>query len=48
MGIVDYRDNMVDPELITALGSCNSSLHDDDYPGWGTGSWNDRADAVWL
>ncbi len=46
MTLVDYRDNMVDPENITGLGTCDTSLHDDDYPGLGTGDWNDRADAV--
>jgi hypothetical protein len=48
MGIVDYRDNMVDPELITGLGGCLNNLANQDYPGWGTGSWNDRADALWM
>ncbi|MFF3214809.1 peptidase inhibitor family I36 protein [Streptomyces sp. NPDC002886] len=48
MGLVDYRDNMPDPEIITGLGGCLSNLSNNDYPGIGTGSWNDRADALWM
>ncbi|MCB5169820.1 peptidase inhibitor family I36 protein [Streptomyces bambusae] len=48
MGLVDYRDNMIDPEVINGLGGCLSNLTNVDYPGWGTGSWNDRADALWM
>ncbi|MFD7263082.1 peptidase inhibitor family I36 protein [Streptomyces sp. NPDC059874] len=46
MALIDYRDNMPDPEIITPLGGCFSNLANKDYPGWGTGSWNDRADAL--
>jgi hypothetical protein len=47
MAIVDYRDNFPDPELITGLGNCITSLHEESYPALiGAGTWNDRADAV--
>ncbi|MGW1882288.1 peptidase inhibitor family I36 protein [Streptomyces sp. NPDC001970] len=48
MGLIDYRNNLPDPEIITPLGGCKSNLANDDYPGIGTGSWNDRADALWM
>ncbi|MEE1797788.1 hypothetical protein PUR57_03695 [Streptomyces sp. JV176] len=49
MGIVDYRTNWPDPELITILGTCVTSLHEESYPAWlGAGTWNDRADELWM
>ncbi|MYV58172.1 hypothetical protein [Streptomyces sp. SID3212] len=49
MGIVDYRTNWPDPELITILGTCVTSLHEESYPAeLGSGTWNDRADEVWM
>ncbi|MER6994331.1 peptidase inhibitor family I36 protein [Streptomyces sp. NPDC000410] len=46
MSLIDYRNNLPDPEIITSLGGCLRNLADHDYPGVGTGSWNDKADAL--
>lgn len=44
--VIDYRDMMPDPELIMPLGNCYRNYDDIDYSGIGSGSWNDRADAL--
>ncbi|MFC4497077.1 hypothetical protein ACFPA8_23380 [Streptomyces ovatisporus] len=46
MDLIDYRNNLPDPRVPTQLRTCIEDLEDVDYPGWGTGSWGDRADAV--
>lgn len=48
MTLIDYRDNMVDPTFIVCLGCAHGDLRQHDYPGWGTGSWGDRADALTM
>ncbi|MFB7464017.1 peptidase inhibitor family I36 protein [Streptomyces sp. NPDC056224] len=48
MTLIDYRDNMVDPTFIVCLGCAYGDLRQQDYPGWGTGSWDDRADALTM
>lgn len=48
MTLIDYRDNMVDPTLRICLGCAYGDLRKQDYPGWGTGDWNDRADALTM